>query len=314
MAAKIQWEEDFMGKPVEIDLEKCTGCGLCVEVCPYTCLKLTESRVEYILDTCFLCGHCHAVCPEKAVSLAGYQESLGLVTLNESFVQVKPEPTVAAELLSIMRSRRSCRNYKDAPVDLEVLSDLVKIGTTAPSGTNSQGWNFTLLPTREDLMVLGEMVANYYKKLNRQAENPILRGVVKVLGGDSLGHYYRNYYESVGEALRKWDEDGEDTLFHGASAGILVSGSKEASCPSEDCLLATQNILLAAHTFGLGTCLIGFAVEAMRRESSIKEKMKLSDNEEIFSVIVLGHPAVQYRRYGLRKSVEPKVLRFGANV
>ena len=57
-----------------------------------------------------------------------------------------------------------------------------------------------------------------------------------------------------------------DRLFHGAAAAILVTGRRQASCPAEDALLATQNILLAAHAMGLGSCLIGFAVEAMRRD------------------------------------------------
>ncbi|MEZ4578721.1 MAG: nitroreductase family protein [Desulfobacterales bacterium] len=44
--------------------------------------------------------------------------------------------------------RRSCRNYKETPVPASVLEDLVRIGITAPSGTNSQMWTFT--PCRTD--------------------------------------------------------------------------------------------------------------------------------------------------------------------
>ncbi len=54
-------------------------------------------------------------------------------------------------------------------------------------------------------------------------------------------------------------EKGKDLLFHGAPAAIIVASKEEASCPSEDSLLATQNILLGAHSLGLGTCLVGFA-------------------------------------------------------
>ena len=107
-----------------------------------------------------------------------------------------------------------------------VLEDLVKIGTTAPSGTNSQSWNFVILPTRGDVQVLGGMVADYYRKLNRLAENPLLRFMVRIIGGDSLGRYYRRYHDSVAEALREWDEKGTDRLFHGAVAAILVTGRK----------------------------------------------------------------------------------------
>jgi len=159
------------------------------------------------------------------------------------------------------------------------------------------------------LQVLGGMVAGYYRKLNRLAENPLLRFMVKIFGGDRLGRYFRRYHDSVAEALREWDEKGTDRLFHGAVAAILVTGKKDASCPAEDALLATQNMLLAAHAMGLGSCLVGFVVEAIRRDPELKKLLVIADDEEIYSVIALGYPAVNYLRPANRKVVVPRVLR-----
>jgi nitroreductase len=153
------------------------------------------------------------------------------------------------------------------------------------------------------------MVADYYRKLNQLAENVFLRFIMKMIGRDSLGQYYRRYHDSVADALEEWDAKGTDRLFHGAVAAILVTGKKDASCPAEDALLATQNILLAAHTMGLGSCLIGFVVEAMRRESKIRQQLGINDDEEIYSVIALGFPAVNYLRPANRKPVVPRILK-----
>ena len=71
--------------------------------------------------------------------------------------------------------------------------------------------------------------------------------------------------------------------------------------PAEDALLATQNILLAAHAMGLGTCLIGFAVSAMQKDSRIKDLLKIPREENVHAVIALGHPAVTYLRLAGRK-------------
>jgi nitroreductase len=212
------------------------------------------------------------------------------------------------ELVTLMRSRRSCRNYRNKAVGLEMLEDLVKIGTTAPSGTNSQSWNFVILPERADVLVLGGMVADFYRKLNRLAANPFLRFIMQIINGDSLGRYYRRYHNSVTEALRDWDEKETDRLFHGAAAALLVTGKKQAGCPAEDALLATQNILLAAHAMGLGSCLVGFAVEAMRREPGLRRRAGIVDDEEVYSVIALGYPAVTYLRPANRKVVVPRIL------
>ncbi len=292
-----------------IDNEKCTACGICVTICPYQALALMDGKAEYILDDCFLCGQCQAVCPEDAIQIPQLASNLGLVTVKEREGLIASGITDTSDLVALMRSRRSCRRYQKKAVPQVILEDLVKIGTTAPSGTNSQLWNFTIVPTRADVQVLGGQVADYYRKLNRLAENPFLRFMVRIAGGDSLGRYYRQYHDSVAEALQQWDEDGIDRLFHGATAAILVTGKKDASCPAEDALLATQNMLLAAHTMGLGSCLIGFVVEAIRRDRPLRQRAGIVGDEDIYSVIALGYPAVRYLRPANRKAVVPRILR-----
>ncbi len=297
-----------MQQQIIIDRQKCSGCGVCVAICPYRVISMKDGAAEHSDAACFLCDHCRAACPQGAITTP-LHNTLGLATMLENPEVAVPDRGSGPALVALMRSRRSCRRYQKKIVPLPLLLDLVKIGTTAPSGTNSQSWNFVVLSGREDVLVLGGLVADYYRRLNRLAANPLLRGMVKIFAGDSLGRYYRNYFSSVAEALRQWQDEGVDRLFHGAVAAILVTGKKAASCPAEDALLATQNILLAAHAMGLGSCLIGFAVEAIRRDRSIRQKMEIPENEEIYSVIAIGFPAVAYLHHAGRKVVEPRIIR-----
>jgi coenzyme F420 hydrogenase subunit beta len=52
-----------------IDLNRCTGCGVCSVVCPHSCIstKLNEALGYYEttlnLDSCVQCGQCRKVCP-----------------------------------------------------------------------------------------------------------------------------------------------------------------------------------------------------------------------------------------------------------
>jgi nitroreductase len=131
-----------------------------------------------------------------------------------------------------------------------MLDDLVKIGITAPSGTNCQSWTFTILPTRQAVMNLAEHIAAFFRKLNRMSEKRYLTGFLKLIGKPELDEYYREYHDSVEETLADWNASGIDRLFHGATAAIVVGSRPGASCPAEDALLATQNMLLAAHSMG----------------------------------------------------------------
>lgn len=297
-----------MSVTVTIQNELCTGCGSCIPVCPHKLLVLTGQKAGVVDDGhCMQCGHCQAACPVQAISL-DLPEQLGLCTVEErGSAKLAVDP---AGLVHLMRMRRSCRNFTSQPVDPLVLQDLVKIGTTAPSGTNCQPWGFIVFEQRSAVIHLGELTAAYYKRLNRQAANPVYRFLTRLFYHDVLGNYYRNYYPSVSDALRRWEEDGEDLLFHGATSVIMVTADRRASCPVEDALLATQNMLLAAESMDIGSCLVGFVVEAAKRDKSIREAIGLSRDHLLCSVIALGYKNEKYLRPAPRKAVDPVVRNF----
>lgn len=285
-----------------VDQERCIGCGLCVQVCPSRTLRMVDGKAKPVGRTSIQCGHCQAVCPTGAVQVT----SLDPRTYTFATFSASPEwsgfgKDDPASLARLMASRRSCRNFKDTPVSQDMLDDLVKLGITAPSGTNSQRWTFTLLPSREVVVQHVEAVAQYFQALNKQAENRWLRLGMRLLGKPDLERYYQSYYRGVARALRDWTEHGLDRLFHGAPAAILVGSAPGASCPAEDALLATQNMLLGAHAMGLGTCLIGYAVAAMRRDPSIQRRLGVPAEECIYAVIALGWPDERYQQVALRR-------------
>ena len=51
-----------------IDDEQCTGCGNCVDSCPFGAIELKNEKAK-ILPNCNLCGACVEACPVEAISL-----------------------------------------------------------------------------------------------------------------------------------------------------------------------------------------------------------------------------------------------------
>jgi 6-hydroxynicotinate reductase len=52
---------------VKIDLEKCIGCGECVQVCPLHVIRLKRKKA-LVQEGCSACGACLRVCPQEAVA------------------------------------------------------------------------------------------------------------------------------------------------------------------------------------------------------------------------------------------------------
>ncbi len=284
-----------LSRIVSVDETRCTGCGLCLRVCPRQALKREGGTVRFVARSCLACGHCAAVCPEQAITVpALWAEAQQYENLAAPDRWLAPGECDAAALVQLMRSRRSCRNYRQTPVPRPLLEDLVKIGITAPSGTNSQRWTFTLLPDRDAVTAFAGEVATFFRRLNAMAGKAWLRALMRLIGKPELSAYYRDHYASVSRALQDYAERGEDRLFHGATAAILVGMKPGASCPMEDALLATQNILLGAHCLGLGSCLIGYAVAAIAHQPALKAVLRIPREETVFSVIALGYADERY--------------------
>ncbi|HTZ18901.1 MAG TPA: nitroreductase family protein [Dissulfurispiraceae bacterium] len=294
-----------MNDSIQIAADLCTGCGSCIYVCPFKNIDMVDGKAALTGEHCISCGHCAAVCTEAAIQVPAIDDGMGdYKTFNADKNWLPYGQYDTAGLVRLMGSRRSCRNFLDRSVDRSMLEDLVKIGITAPSGTNSQLWTFTIVPTRKAVVAFAGHIASYFRKLNSMAEKASLRTVLKLVGKGELDEYYRSYYPLVKQAIDEWDDSGKDRLFHGAASAIIVSMKPGASCPAEDALLATQNILLASHSIGLGSCLIGFAVSAIKQAPEIKLSTGIPSDETVYAVIALGYPNESYRTVAGRKKAE----------
>ncbi len=55
----------------KVDLDKCTFCKKCAEICRFNALAVVGSKVLVFEELCHSCAGCLAVCPEEAISETG---------------------------------------------------------------------------------------------------------------------------------------------------------------------------------------------------------------------------------------------------
>ena len=55
---------------LELDREKCNGCGMCTEVCPHAVFVVENMKARIVdRDACMECGACEMNCPVEAISV-----------------------------------------------------------------------------------------------------------------------------------------------------------------------------------------------------------------------------------------------------
>ena len=80
-------------------------------------------------------------------------------------------------------------------------------------------------------------------------------------------------------------------IFYNASTVIFVAMQSDSSWGQTDCAAATQNIMLTAHSLGLGSCWIGCCREELQGEnaSEYKRLMKIPEDYTILYGIAVGY-------------------------
>ncbi|WP_257386298.1 nitroreductase family protein [Tahibacter caeni] len=79
-------------------------------------------------------------------------------------------------------------------------------------------------------------------------------------------------------------------IFYNAPALIVIGTEAPGRFTDADCWLAAENLMLAAHAEGLGSCVIGLAVDALN-DVAVKRAVGLPAGFTAVSPVIVGTPA-----------------------
>jgi len=263
----------------EVDAGLCAACGLCADDCPAKIINMETGQPAIAPEreeNCLRCQHCMAVCPSGAISILGVRPE-ELQPVPERF----PDPPA---LETLIRGRRSVRNYKDENVDPVLLAHLLEVAWQAPTGKNDRQVQFTVVDDRKQMDAL---------------RTKVMRGIGSLAAKNALPEklaFYANF-------ARKWEEHGTDIVFRGAPHLLIATAPASCATPMADCLIALTTFDLFAQAHGLGTAWVGYAnwaIDVLVPE--VKQEMGIPADHVFGYCIIFGKPAVQYARTVLHKN------------
>ncbi len=78
---------------INFDSDKCTGCGVCVNVCPQGVLELSDKKARMIdYESCMECGACQLNCEYGAVDVTKGTGCL-VAIIKEDILKIVPKGT-----------------------------------------------------------------------------------------------------------------------------------------------------------------------------------------------------------------------------
>jgi nitroreductase/Pyruvate/2-oxoacid:ferredoxin oxidoreductase delta subunit len=287
-----------------VDRQKCTLCLECVKDCPAQLFSLTngagqEKAVKYRDPHrwCLHCGHCLSVCRNDAVLYESDQPAFTFKGIED------PASLCGYErLLQFLQSKRSVRRYRDRDVPREVVEAVLGAMQYAPTGHNLQANRYLVITDKAKIQPIIEETARMFSRFktavkHRRLFRPFVsKGMYEVMNAPGLE-------QGLEDLIEKCDQ-GQDPIFHSAPTVVVVYYPNLGELSLLDPTIALTYGMLAAHSLGLGTCWIGFAVQSLFRNKRMKRLLGIGDDMIVAGVMSLGYPAVQYHRIPPRKDLE----------
>ena len=260
-----------MDKKFKLNKEKCIKCHLCVNDCTTGAIGLDEEGYPKLLNPlkCIKCQHCFAICPNGAISILGKEAK------NSSEIkQINPD-----DLLNLIQSRRSIRQYKKINVSKSEIEKLKQMLNYTPTGCNNHKLHFSII---DDI----EVMDDFRTQVNTKLINLLNKKPFKFLS-DKL-----NKFSKYKDAIL----NGEDVIFRNAPHMIVVSAPISAPCPTQDGIIALSYFELYAQSLNIGTLWCGFAQAILKLFPEFCEYLQIPKGYAPIYVMLFGYSDIKYSR------------------
>jgi len=181
----------------------------------------------------------------------------------------------ASSLLNLIKNRRSIRSFRSGEVPNELVDAIIEAGRWAPSAGNRQPWRFIVIKDAKPREKIGQIYQEIIAEGLREipADSPRFATLKERIEAD----YYKN-------------------IFFVAPVSIVICAAIKESYRMRthfmDCAVAIQNMLLMAHSLGLGSVYIDFnRPEHEHLLKDLENLLEIPEDIKIMAILPIGYPA-----------------------
>jgi nitroreductase len=166
---------------------------------------------------------------------------------------------------------------------------LIEAASWAPSASNRQDWEFTIITSSRAKKGMEETVRNCWKSILDKSETGVIQ--------EELEKYTKNF---------DWFSDAPVLMVISAKrpevflSNLLGEAAEDVAGTEISAAMAAQNLMLAAHALGIGSCCITGPLAA---QEALRKLLGLGRRRKIVCLVALGYPAEEPEA-PLRKPVE----------
>ncbi len=172
----------------------------------------------------------------------------------------------AFKTMDSIYGRRSVRDYKKKAVDAETVRALLDAAVHAPTAMHEESWTFVVVQDKKLLDKLSESAKKKMTRENEKKDSPMARQTLDIVS-----------------------EPGFNVFYNATTLIIICSKSQEITGIA-DGWLAAQNLMLAAHAKGLGSCVIGLSIAEINTPEW-KAELGIPAGMAAIAPIIVGYPA-----------------------
>jgi len=190
------------------------------------------------------------------------------------------------ELIQLIKERRSIRSFRKEPLKKTDIDTIIQAGKYAPSAKDVQPWRFIVITNASKINYLSGIVKSEISTILKR------RFIYQIFAKD-----LRN--QKALQTLYVLSKSVKDVIFYDAPALIFIV-SKKGLFNDESCSCCAENMMLAAHSLGIGSCWIGYA-SFLERNKKVLLEIGIPSDMHIVSALIFGYPKKEKKQMPIRK-------------